>query len=128
MTSQLSDGMGSPFAMVPLDPDGPLLTALRDGDLHPRDLAVLWALVARLDWRTGRAWASANDLAAAIGHETPAHAKGSLRRLKRLGLVASGVDRKDSSRVFLCVNPLVAVAGGPNRREWQRRQFEQAVQ
>jgi hypothetical protein len=53
MTALLCDGMGGAFAMVPLEPDGPLLAALRDGELHPRDLAVLWALVARLDWRSG---------------------------------------------------------------------------
>jgi hypothetical protein len=129
MTGQLSDGMGSAFAMVPLDPDGPLLVALRDGELHPRDLAVLWALVARLDWRSGRAWVSTAELAGAIGHEQANTVRGSLRRLKRLGMVASGVDQRDSSRRFLCVNPfLVAATGGPARRRQQHRQFVQALQ
>lgn len=127
MAEQLSDGMGRPFAMVPLDPDGPLLTALRDGELHPRDLAVLWALVARLDWRSGRAWTTASDLATALGHKSPAHARGALRRLKRLGFVATGADRRDPSQRFLCVNPLVAATGGKHRRHRLYRQFEDAI-
>ena len=82
MTAQLSDGMGGAFAMLPLEPDGPLLlAALRDGELYPRDLAVLWALVARLDWRSGRAWVSRQDLAQAIGHDRTKTVNGSLARI-----------------------------------------------
>ena len=62
MKESLSDGLGA-FAMVPLEPEGPLLVALRDGRLLGRDFAVLWLLVARLDWRTGRAWVSTAELA-----------------------------------------------------------------
>jgi len=128
MTAQLSDGMGSPFALLPLEPDGPLLAALRDGLLHPRDLAVLWVLLARLDWRSGRAWVSSQDLAAAIGHDRTNTVNGSLARLRRLGMVAKGQDKRDR-RPFWCVNPVsVAATGGPQRRERQRWQFWEACE
>jgi hypothetical protein len=128
MTSQLSDGMGSSFALVPLLPDGPLLEALRDGQLYPRDFAVLWALLARLDWRSGRAWVTTTDLAAAIGHERTNTVSGSLARLRRLGLVAKGMDKR-SRRPFLCVDPsLVASTGGHHRRRLQRLQFTAALE
>lgn len=127
MTALLSDGMGGAFAMVPLEPDGPLLAALRDGDLHPRDLAVLWVLLARLDWRSGRAWVSSQDLAAAIGHDRTNTVNGSLARLRHLGMVAKGQDKR-SRQLFWCVNPVVVAAtGGQHRREMQRRQFMAAL-
>lgn len=127
MTAQLSDGMGSAFAMLPLQPDGPLLVALRDGQLHPRDLAVLWCLLARLDWRSGRAWVSTTDLAAAMGHEKTNTVAASLARLRRLGLVAKGTDKR-SRRPFWCVNPLlVASTGGQHRRQRQQLQFVDAL-
>lgn len=127
MTALLSDGMGGAFAMVPLEPDGPLLAALRDGELHPRDLAVLWALVARLDWRSGRAWVSSQDLAQAIGHDRTNTVNGSLARLRRLGMVAKSADKRNH-QPFWCVNPLVVAAtGGPHRRKMQLDQFTAAL-
>lgn len=130
MTEQLlSDGMGSAFAMVPLEPDGPLLVALRDGHLHPRDIAVLWALVARMDWRTGRVWTDTFQLAAALGHEQPNTVRGALRRLKKEGFVAKGVDRNRPSMKFWCVNPsVVAATGGKCRRHRQWLQFCEAAE
>jgi len=126
--NQLSEGMATAFAMVPLDPDGPLLVALKEGQLHPRDLAVLWVLVSRLDWRSGRAWVTTADLAAALGHAKRNTVAGSLARLKRLALVAKGIDRRDPRRRFWCVNPLlVAATGGPHRRRLQDLQFRDAL-
>lgn len=125
--SQLSEGMATAFAMVPLDPDGPLLVALKEGQLHPRDLAVLWCLLARLDWRSGRAWVTTADLAAAMGHEKTNTVAAALARLKRLAMVAKGIDKR-SGRRFWCVNPwLVAATGGPHRRRLQDLQFRDAV-
>jgi hypothetical protein len=126
--SQLSDGMATAFAMVPLDPDGPLLVALKEGQLHPRDLAVLWCLLARLDWRSGRAWVTTADLAAAMGHEKTNTVCAALARLKRLALVAKGIDKRDPRRRFWCVNPLVAATGGPHRRKMQDLQFRLALE
>lgn len=127
--SQLSDGMATAFAMVPLEPDGPLLTALRNGELHPRDLAVLWCLLSRVDWRSGRAWVTTADLAAAMGHEKTNTVAAALARLKRLSLVAKGIDKRDPRRWFWCVNPwVVAATGGPHRRKMQDLQFRLALE
>jgi hypothetical protein len=126
--TQLSDGMSAAFAMVPLEPEGPLLVALREGRLLGRDLAVLWLVVARLDWRTGRAWVSATELAAAVGHSRPETVQQSLARLRREALVARGSDKREPSRVFWCVNPLlVAATGGKARRNRQWLQFRAAL-
>jgi len=125
--TQLSDGLGA-FAMVPLEPEGPLLVALREGRLLGRDLAVLWLVVARLDWRTGRAWVTTAELAAALGHTRPETVQQSLARLRREALVARGADKREPCRVFLCVNPLlVAATGGKHRRQLQLKQFERAL-
>jgi hypothetical protein len=127
--TQLSDGLGTAFAMVPLEPEGPLLVALRDGHLLGRDLAVLWLLVAHLDWRSGRAWVSTAELAAAMGHSRPETVQQSLARLRREALVARGADKRDPRRLFWCVNPLVvAVTGGRHRRQRQIAQFTAALE
>jgi hypothetical protein len=127
MTAQLSDGMGGAFAMLPLEPDGPLLAALRDGELYSRDLAVLWALVARLDWHSGRAWVSRQDLAQAIGHDRTKTVNGSLARIRRLGMAARSSDKRNR-QPFWCVNPpVVAATGGPHRRKMQLDQFTAAL-
>jgi hypothetical protein len=125
--SQLSDGLGA-FAMVPLEPEGPLLMALRDGRLLGRDIAVLWLLMARLDWRTGRAWVSTAELAAAMGNSCPGRVQESLARLRREALVARGSDKRQAKRVFWCVSPAVAATGGPRRRALQWAQFLAALE
>jgi hypothetical protein len=128
MTEPLSDGLGA-FAMVPLEPEGPLLVALRDGRLLGRDIAVLWLLVARLNWRTGRAWVSTAELASAMGNSCPRRVQESLARLRREALVARGTDKREPKRVFWCVNPLlVAATGGKHRRERQYQQFQMALE
>ena len=127
MTEPLSDGLGA-FAMVPLDERGPLLGALRDGRLLGRDVAVLWALIANLDWRTGRSWITSAELAAALGHTRTETVLQSLARLRREGLVARGADRRDPRRRFWCVSPAVACTGGKHRRQQQWRQFAAALE
>ncbi|MCP9891943.1 hypothetical protein KBY57_12900 [Cyanobium sp. Aljojuca 7D2] len=125
--SQLGDGLGD-FAMVPLAPEGPLLVALREGRLLGRDIAVLWLLMARLDWRTGRAWASPAELAAAMGNSCPGRVQESLARLRREALVARGSDKRDPRRRFWCINPAVAATGGKHRRALQWAQFQRALE
>lgn len=128
MTEPLSDGL-STFAMVPLEPEGPLLVALREGRLLSRDFGVLWLVVARLDWRTGRAWVTTAELAAAMGNNCPGRVQESLARLRREALVARGLDRRSSQRRYWCVNPLlVAATGGKHRRALQWQQFQRALE
>ena len=127
MTEPLSDGLGA-FAMVPIEPEGPLLVALREGRLLGRDLAVLWLLVSRLDWRSGRAWVNATELAAALGHTRTETVLQSLARLRREGLVARGADKRDPRRRFWCISPVVACTGGKHRREQLWQQFLAALE
>jgi hypothetical protein len=119
---------GAPFAMALLKPDGPLLTGLRRGFLYPRDAATLWALLHHLDPRSGRCWASVEELSAASGCR-PQVLELSLSRLQREGLVAQGRDVRDRRRQFFCVNPYeVAGCGGSYRRRLQIAQFERALE
>ena len=127
MTEPLSDGLGA-FAMVPLDERGPLLETLKEGRLLGRDVAVLWALIAHLDWRTGRSWITSAELAAAIGHTRTETVLQSLARLRREGLVARGADKRDPRRRFWCISPAVACTGGKHRRQQQWQQFAAALE
>jgi hypothetical protein len=127
MTESLSDGLGA-FAMLPLEPDGPLLVALREGRLLSRDFGVLWLVVARLDWRTGRAWVTTAELAAAMGNNCPGRVQESLARLRREALVARGSDRRDPRRRYWCISPVVAATGGKHRRALQWEQFQRALE
>jgi hypothetical protein len=125
METELSDGIGA-FAMVPL-PQGPLIEALRERRIKPADMALLWLLVSRLDWRTGRAWVRVADLATDLGHSRLSTAYQALARLRAEGLVARGADKRDPRRVFWCVNPEVACCGGKHRRKLQWYQFVGAL-
>jgi len=125
--SQLSDGMGTAFAMVPIDPAGPLLVALRAGRLQGRDVAILWALVATVDWRSGRSWTSITEMAAATGRSWHS-AQQSLGRLRKEALLARGSDNRDPRRRYWCINPVVAATGGPARRQQQWQQFQRALE
>jgi hypothetical protein len=129
MSEQLSDGMPSAFAMVPvIGAVDPVLEALREGRLLPRDVAVLWAVLQHIDWRSGRIWLSARQVGEALGHP-PGNdeAARSLNRLRKAGLLARGADKRDPSRVFWCVDPSVASTGGKHRRLQQRLQFLEAT-
>ena len=119
---------GHPFVMMPLQPDGPVLTALQEGHLHPRDLALLLVLIHNMDPLTGRVWMTGAELAAAMGHRTPCVVLRCIRRLKQQGLVAKGLDRRNPRRWFWCVNPeAVACSGGSLRRYQQIDQFAVAT-
>lgn len=127
MAELLSDGMSANFAMVPIGgEDSPLLQAIRARRLQPRDATTLMALLMRLDWRSGRVYASPADLAAAVRFEI-GQMQHSLKRLRVEGLVARGADQK-TGQSFWCISPLVAATGGKHRRLLQRLQFEAALE
>lgn len=126
MAERLSEGM-SAFAMVPIRGEAsPLLEAIRDRRLQPRDGTTLLALLMHLDWRSGRCYASTAELAAAVRFEI-GQMQHSLKRLRVEGLVARGVDQK-TRRHFWCISPLVASTGGKHRRLQQLLQFEAALE
>lgn len=116
------------FAMCPLQPDGLLLSALGAGRLQPRDAVTLWAVLHHLDWRSGRCWASVEELAAATFCR-PQVLEQSLARLLREELVTRSYDATRLHLQFLCLNPIeVATTGGSYRRQLQRAQFERGLE
>ena len=128
MAELLSDAAPAPFAMLWIGPGGAVPMALAEGRLQPGDLAVLWLLLAHTDWRSGRSWAEAEELSAAMGDVTPEVVEGALARLRREGVIARGSDKRSPKRVFWCFDPLkVAATGGRYRRARQFEQFAAAV-
>ena len=128
MPEALSDGMPPDgFAMLPIHgADAPLLTAIRERRLQPRDGTTVLALVQHLDWRSGRCYATPAELAEAARFDAD-QMRHSLRRLRLEGLVARGVDQK-TRRPFWCFHPAVAATGGKHRRLQQRLQFTEALE
>jgi len=116
------------FAMVPLRPDGLFMEALGAGRLQPRDVVTLWAVLHHLHWRSGRCWASVEELAAATFCR-PQVLERSLARLLKEELVTRSHDIRHPALHFLCVNPIeVATTGGKYRRLLQRAQFERGLE
>ena len=126
MAEALSDGMpAGGFGMVPIyGPDAPLLTAIRERRLQPRDGTTVLALLQHLDWRSGRCYATPAELAEAARFEI-GQMHHSLKRLRLEGLVARGVDQK-TRRPFWCFCPALAATGGKHRRLQQWSQFTEA--
>ena len=128
MAEPLSDGMWPDgFAMLAIaGADAPLLTALRERRLQPRDGTTLLALVQHLEWRSGRVYATPAQLAAAARFEI-GQMHHSLRRLRLQGFLAKGIDRK-SGRPFWCFSPALVATRGRRCRERQWAQFMEAME
>ena len=117
----LSEGLPA-FAMVPIGPDGLVLEALRSGTIEHADVAVLWAVMAGLNWRSGRCWQTAPELAAALGCRLDV-VELAIGRLVAAGLLAIGRHRRRQHQPFICANPAILTTGGPYRRRHQWVQF-----
>lgn len=128
MPDFLSDGMpAGGFGMVPIyGADAPLLTAIRERRLQPRDGTTVLALVQHLDWRSGRVYATPAQLAAAARFDI-GQMHHSLRRLRLEGFLARGIDQK-SGRIFWCFCPGLVATRGQRWRERQWLQFAKAVE
>ncbi len=128
MAEPLSAGMPAEgFAMLPISgADAPLLTAIRERRLQPRDSTTVLALVQHLEWRSGRVYATPAELAAAARFD-PDQMRHSLRRLRLEGLMARGIDQK-SGRPFWCFCPSLVATRGRRWREHQWVQFTEALE
>ena len=128
MAEALSEGMGPDgFAMVAIaGADAPVLAAIRERRLQPRDGTTVLALLMHLNWKSGRVYATPAELAAAARFD-PDQMHHSLRRLRLQGFLAKGIDRK-SGRPFWCFCPALAVTGGRHRRQQQWAQFTEALE
>ena len=128
MAEPLSAGMAAEgFAMLAIaGADAPLLTAIRERRLQPRDGSTVLALVQHLEWRSGRVYATPAQLAAAARFD-PDQMRHSLRRLRLQGFLAKGIDQK-SGRPFWCLSPALVATRGRRCRERQWAQFMEAME
>ncbi len=127
MNEPLSAGMPAEgFAMLAIaGADAPLLAAIRERRLQPRDGTTVLALVQHLEWRSGRVYASPAELAAAARFEI-GQMHHSLRRLRLEGFLARGIDQQ-SGRPFWCFCPALVATRGRRWRERQWVQFTEAL-
>ena len=96
------------------------LTASRE--LRPRDSAVLFALIARSDWSTGRIHATSEMLAQDL-QTRDADVRSSLARLKKQHFVRW---IKDKTGMFYAINPYVVEPGNPKSRNYIKHCFMEA--
>ncbi len=104
---------------------GAAVTALAAKRLLPRDLAVFMAVLAKVNWRSGRANVTQRALAEQMGiPET--HCGTSIRRLRKELLLARVFDRESGHNYFL-INPRLAWVGSAQRRGHLFQQFDEAI-
>lgn len=94
--------------------------------LELRDMAVFMALMAHMNWRSGRVPITAKALAERLGIKLPVCVS-SLTRLKKEMMVARVVDRNSGDNYYL-LNPYVASVGGPQRRGLLWAQFKACLE
>ena len=93
--------------------------------LELRDMAVFMALMAYMNWRSGRVPITAKALAERLQIQLPTCVS-SLTRLKKELLVTRVVDRNTGENYYL-LNPYVASVGSPQRRGLLWAQFKATV-
>lgn len=102
-----------------------LATALREGALSYKDIAVFVAITLKLDFRTGMAAIMPSDLAEYIGMN-PSMCRACLARLQKQMLLARG--RTKDGGVRYIPNPYVTCCGKVSRRPFLWKQFKQAIE
>jgi hypothetical protein len=103
------------FLMLGIDAIAMLVTeAVAAKRLQPRDSLVLFAVMAKVNWRSGRASVTTRALASSLGMKE-SNCCQSIRRLRDEGLLARGVDR-DSGNAYFLLNPRLGWVGSTQRR------------
>lgn len=124
----LADSDQEDFVMVHRQGQEALLSLLKERKLLPRDLAVVWALLPHLNWRSGRVKITAAFLAGELAMRVP-DVTNSLKRL-RDNLVLSKVYEKATGETYYLFNPWYISAGGSKckRRGHAIRQFKDSLE
>ncbi|MCP9911625.1 hypothetical protein KBZ15_17195 [Cyanobium sp. BA20m-p-22] len=105
-------------------PDGgPLLVALRHGQIEAGDVAVVLAILGAFEWKGGRCWAEWPDLAAATGMAEAA-VMAATDRLQAAELLAVGRDADRPAWWFWVLHPLV-VSDGRTTQQAERMRWAQ---
>jgi hypothetical protein len=92
-----------PFKMVFDEKADDAFNAWADGELEPRDVAILFLVCRLTNYKTGKAHVTISELAARV-RISPSHASRSIKRLKEQQLLAIGVEARGGGR-FLMPNP-----------------------
>jgi hypothetical protein len=112
------------FLMVQSDGLRMVAELVKEGRLEPRDLQVLIALMADVDWRTGRVTLLSKEVAERCGlHRCTTSS--CMARLKREMLVVRCQEATGGGSYFL-LNPDLANVGGERRRDLLRQAFRMA--
>jgi hypothetical protein len=113
------------FAMIRLQELADVLSLTRDRQLEQRDHAVLNALIASINWRTGRCETSGSGLATKLGRRQD-NIRGSLSRLRKWGLVVWVADRGTGQAYYL-LNPGLVFCGTQQQRGLAWQQWKEAL-
>lgn len=112
--------------MVRLAEMADVLGLIRDRRLELRDAAPLLALIAHIDWKTGRSKTTAAAVAAELGIRSD-NCRASMSRLRRQALAVWVVNRKTGESYYL-VNPALAFSGSAQQRGLAWQQFREALE
>lgn len=111
---------GGRFAVLHQKGAAQLEEDVRDGHLDYKHIAVFVAIARRLDFRTGMAAVTAEDIASGLGMN-PAMCRGCISKLQKRMLLARGYASDRGIRYM--PNPYVASCGALNRRPFLWKQF-----
>jgi hypothetical protein len=112
----------NPFLMLYIKDLSRLIHKAGTRELKPRDGMVFLALLARVDWSTGRIKATADMLAEDLS-SNPADIRASLSRLKSQHYVRWIQDKTDR---FYAINPWVVEPANPKSRNYIKHCFMEA--
>ena len=111
---------GELFAVLHKKGAAQLEEDVRDGHLSYKHIAVFVAIVRRLDFRTGMAAVTAEDIASGLGMN-PAMCRSCISQLQKRMLLARGYASDKGVRYM--PNPYVASCGALSRRTFFWKQF-----
>ena len=92
-----------------------------EGQLHPRDIGVLWFLQGKMNYRTGRVSVRADALAEMAGISAM-QVRASLSRLQKALVIARYQDKESGHRYYI-INPYICSVGGRKTQAWLWKQF-----
>lgn len=100
-----------------------VLEALVAKALQPRDLAVLMAVMANVNWRVGRANVTQRSIARDLGIRE-SNCSLSISRLRDAGILARGIDQR-SGHAYYLINPRLGWVGSTQRRGHLFQQWDE---
>lgn len=114
------------FVMVHRQGQEAVLALLAQRKLLPRDIAVVFALLTHLSWRSGRMKVTATFLAEQTALRLP-DVTNSLKRLRENKVISKVYDQKTGDSYYL-FNPWYISAGSGKRRGHAVRQFKESLE